>query len=161
MIHDRSVTSNEAALPAQKVAARASGGKIDVWAAGVSLLQLLVRAPCATPWRPARTHEPAAADPTRVRVAQLAVEGREHPGAPNYKQHLGGFFSDAAANAGIKFNVKNIFASALLEPRDDSPAFRTRSADAQLAFPPRMRQKLADVRMTSARPAPPSSTPAT
>ena len=137
------------------MAARASGGKIDVWAAGVSLLQLLVRAPCATPWRPARTHEPAAADPTRVRAAQLAVGG----------DSLEGFFNDAAANAEVVsfdgHQVKSVYASALLEPKDDSPAFSTRSANAQLAFPPRMRQELADVPMTSARPAPPSSIPAT
>ena len=126
-----------------------------MWAAGVSLLQLLVRAPCATPWRPARTHEPAAAGPTRVRVAQLAVGG----------DSLEGFFGDAAKKAGVDLfdgePVKVVYASALLEPEGDSLAFSTRSANKQLAFPPRMRQELADVPMTSARPAPPSSTPAT
>ena len=110
----------------------------------MSLLQLLVRAPCATPWRPARTHEPAAADPTRFRVAQLAVKGRDHLGE--------NIFHAAAVNAGIpQERYKNIYASVLLEPKDNSQTFSARSAHVQPAFPPSMRQKLANVPMTGAR----------
>ena len=79
------------------------------------------------------------------------------------------FFGDAAKKAGVDrydgHRVEGVYASALLEPTGDSlAAFSTRSANEQLAFPPRMRQKLADVPMTGARlrraalPPPPDAT---
>ena len=93
-------------------------------------------------------HASAARRLTRVRGAQLAVEGRDNLGL--------NIFSAAAVKLGIPqqdihVGYARVYASLHLEPKDNSPKFSTRSENAQLAFPPSMRAKLADVPMTGTR----------
>ena len=93
-------------------------------------------------------HASAARRLTRVRGAQLAVEGRDNLGLT--------IFSAAAVKLNIPkqdihVGYARVYASLHLEPKDNSPKFSTRSQNAQLAFPPNMRAKLANVPMTGAR----------